>query len=637
MRNSEVTLRAVIIGLALAFAVGVLGPYLSYIVQGANSVLYFTGQIAHVILFLLVGVVNVVLGSIRRQWVLQKGELLVLFIAMSLGNAVHVTIYYWVPLVSSPYYYASSENNWLKEINPHIPDWLIPHDTRAISAFFEGAEHQITGIDWSVWLEPIIAWLPLFIGLPVATVCLMVMLRRQWMDQERLIYPIMQLNLAIVQDDERGSLVKPFFRSGAMWLGLAVPMIVGTVIGLNKYFPFLGTIDLGLGMQLPLFGYVRLSFATLGFFFLIQREVAFGLWLFTVLNNIQRLIYEEIGWGLETQPVVSIWCYGPPSLVHQGMGAMIVLVLGSLWVGREHLANVFRKAFTGAADVYDGDEVVSYRVAVFGLLISVGAIAVWLWSLGIPVLGVMAFLFFQFVIYLALTRVIAEGGVAVIYTPMVAADATLTAVGTSTFGSSGLVGLIYARVMGNDLLNFTMPHVANCLKLTGEIGGKKRAIFWMMLGAIFLAFFGCLWMLLYLGSTYGAINLSNGMYVFFPNYLGDYTVARIAEPTGPYWLGWFHSGIGGFVMILLLLARRFWVWWPLHPIGFPISTTLHWIAFNAFLAWLFKGPVLRYGGVARYRAVRPFFLGLILGHFAIFGVFWIVDSLTGMTGNRLFL
>ena len=90
-------------------------------------------------------------------------------------------------------------------------------------------------------------------------------------------------------------------------------------------------------------------------------------------------------------------------------------------------------------------------------------------------------------------------------------------------------------------------------------------------------------------------------------------------------------------MILLLLARRFWTWWPLHPVGFPISSTLHWIAFNAFLAWLFKGPVLRYGGIAGYRSVRPFFLGLILGHFAIFGIFWIIDSATGMTGNRLFL
>ena len=90
-------------------------------------------------------------------------------------------------------------------------------------------------------------------------------------------------------------------------------------------------------------------------------------------------------------------------------------------------------------------------------------------------------------------------------------------------------------------------------------------------------------------------------------------------------------------MGLLMLARRYWVWWPLHPIGFPISSTFHWMAFNAFLAWLIKGPILHYGGVHLYRQVRPFFLGMILGHFAIFGVFWIIDSFTGMVGNGLFL
>ena len=89
-------------------------------------------------------------------------------------------------------------------------------------------------------------------------------------------------------------------------------------------------------------------------------------------------------------------------------------------------------------------------------------------------------------------------------------------------------------------------------------------------------------------------------------------------------------------MGLLLLARRYWVWWPLHPIGFPISAAFHWMAFNAFLAWLVKGPILRYGGVRAYRQVRPFFLGLILGHFTIFGVFWLIDALTGMIGNSLF-
>ena len=158
-----------------------------------------------------------------------------------------------------------------------------------------------------------------------------------------------------------------------------------------------------------------------------------------------------------------------------------------------------------------------------------------------------------------------------------------------------------------------------------------------MLLAILLGLAGALWMLLRLAYNYGAINLRPPNFIWLPNYVFDYTAARIANPTESYWLGWFHTGVGSTVMALLLLARRLWVWWPLHPIGFPISSTFHWMAFNAFLAWLIKGPILRYGGVRTYRRVRPFFLGLILGHFIIFGVFWIIDSFTGMIGNSLFL
>ena len=36
------------------------------------------------------------------------------------------------------------------------------------------------------------------------------------------------------------------------------------------------------------------------------------------------------------------------------------------------------------------------------------------------------------------------------------------------------------------------------------------------------------------------------------------------------------------------------------------------------------------------RAVRPFFLGAILGQFASAGVWLVIDACTGMTDNRIF-
>ena len=69
-------------------------------------------------------------------------------------------------------------------------------------------------------------------------------------------------------------------------------------------------------------------------------------------------------------------------------------------------------------------------------------------------------------------------------------------------------------------------------------------------------------------------------------------------------------------MLLLMLARWYYVWWPLHPLGYPIGPTgiMDHLWFDMFLAWLIKVSVLRYGGVALYRKTRPFFMGMIAGH-----------------------
>ena len=386
----------------------------------------------------------------------------------------------------------------------------------------------------------------------------------------------------------------------------------------------------------PLFS-ARLSFATLGFFFLVQREVVFGLWVFKLLNDLQAYIYAETGWGIEEMEAISVWSYGMDSLVHQSVGGMIVLVLGGLWLARDHLKNVLRKAFGVAPDVDDSDEIMSYRAAVWSLILSSVGIFIWCLSIGISAPGTLIYMFFSFVIFVTLTRAVAEGGVAVIYTPMVPADAVVSYGGTLMVGDRGLVGLAFTRILGNDLLNFVMPHVANCLRLAGEIRGSRRRLSWLLLITIFVGTAGAFWMLMNLAYTYGAINLRQVHFVWLPTYVGDYTAARILNPTDPNWQGWFHTAIGSVAMTLLMIARRVWAWWPLHPIGFPISSTLNWIAFNAFLAWALKGPIMRYGGITLYRTVRPFFLGLILGHFTVFVVFWIIDSLTGMQNNGLFL
>ena len=629
------TLRSLSLGLLLAFAVGAIGPYCTLYLQGSNAGdVFYTSPVAHLLFFVLVVLVNAALRVLGQSWALARGELVGVFVLMSLANSTHTLAYYWVAILAGPFYSATPENGWAALIQPHIPAWLAPVDLAGIRLFFEGA--QASGqVPWQVWAMPILGWLPLFVALHAGSLCLMVILRRQWAERERISYPLIQVPLAMLSDGPGG---EPLFRSGAMWAGFALPVVVGSLQGLHSYYGFVPVLALsasipllGNGVELPL----TLSFATLGFFFLAKREVTFGLWVFFLFNTAQKAIYQLLGAGGAREPAVSVWSYDLPSLVHQSMGAMLMLVLGGLWVGREHLRQVLRKAVWGDAEVDDRDEVIGYRGAVCGLVGSAAVLALWLWCAGIPPVGVLVFMVCVFVVFVALTQVIVEGGVAVLYPPLVAPDAAISALGTSVFGAPGLVGMVFTRVWANDVLNFAMPHCANGLKLGEQVEGKRQWLFWGMLAGMLAGLAGALWMLMHLAYTYGAINLRPAHFIWLPEYVFDYAAARINEPSGPGWWGWVHTGIGAGVMGLLLLARRQWSWWPLHPLGYPISSVFSWMSFNAFLAWLIKGIILRYGGVRLYQAVRPFFLGLIIGQFVVFGLFWVIDSFTGMVGNSV--
>jgi hypothetical protein len=87
----------------------------------------------------------------------------------------------------------------------------------------------------------------------------------------------------------------------------------------------------------------------------------------------------------------------------------------------------------------------------------------------------------------------------------------------------------------------------------------------------------------------------------------------------------------------LMWARHHFLWWPVHYLGFPIGATLTIVFtwFSIFIGWSLKAIILKYGGVRLYRELRPFFLGLVLGHVFVSG-FWVVfDFITGETGNQI--
>ncbi|MEW6750792.1 MAG: DUF6785 family protein [Candidatus Latescibacterota bacterium] len=636
--------RALVVGAVGAAAIGAGVPYGDMVIRGPYIAAYFNNPAALILFFFLVLFVNAGLGLVQRGWMLNTAELALVYIMWTVATAIPLfgLTSFLLPHLTAPIYYATPENNWDELLRPFIPEWIIVHHAFAqVRNFFEGAPKGM-GIPWGLWLRPLAYWLPFALALYLAMIASMVILRRQWVNNERLVFPLAQVPIAMIQDEGPGqSLVKPFFRSPLMWIGFAVPTIVETVNGLSYYYPFIPPLNVASwsGFSIPLFRNtvelrIALSFQMLGFCYFINRDIAFGLCFFYLLNTVQQGIFNVLGVD-RVDPVLGVYStYTGTIIVHQGFGALLVLVLFGLWTARRHLREVLGKALGRAPAVDDSGEILSYRTAVWLLLGSLTFMGLWLWRSGLPGWLTPVYLCFAFALFLGITRVVCEGGVAFIFAPMVASDFVAAGFGTRALGPSGIVSLAFTYVWASDILTFVMASCANGLKIVEEtIRRGRRLVFWGMLLAIAVTLASSIWAILEIAYRHGGINTSPHFFGLDAKYAFDNAAARMQMSEGPHWANWAYTGIGGAIMGLLMLARQRFLWWPFHPLGFPISAVFGVMFFSVLLAWTIKTVVMKYGGPRLYLRTRPFFMGLIVGQFATTGVWYAIDYFTGASGN----
>lgn len=634
------TPRAFVMGALGSLTIAVGDPYATMVIRGSYMALDFSTPGALFLLLLLAGLFNPLLKRLAPAWALAPGELLVIYIMMITASAVSTMglVAYMLPLLTSPFYFATPENNWENLIQPHVPAWMVPQGTEVVKWFYEGAPLG-RGVPWGAWIPPLLHWAVLLVALYAVMICAMVLLRRQWVEHERLLYPVAQVPLEIVRE-EPGHHLPPFFRNPVMWAGFALPVIAGTLKALHAYYSFMPAAELV--AVLPFFRNTvnlifRLSFPVIGFTYLINLDIAFSLWFF---NTVAKLLRGGLNiLGISSTEKLGIYgAASEPVLAHQGQGAMIMLVLFGLWIARDHLRGVLRKAFKGDPQVDDSGEMLSYRAAVFTWIGGVLVLSVWLWLSGLPFWAAPLTALTALLIFVGLTRVVCEGGVATAVGPMIASSTIVSAFGSQVLGPAGMVGMAFTYVWAADIRTFVMASCAHGLKLSEHLGRRLRPLFWALLLAILISLVASLATILHLAYTYGGINLNGWFFDGGPKAPFEYAAAKLNSPVGPDWTGWVHTLVGGGIMALLMLARHQLSWWPLHPIGYPIGAV--WLMdalwFSIFLAWLIKLAVLKYGGPQLYRATRPFFLGMIVGQFAVAATWLIIDYFTGMTDNVVF-
>ena len=141
------------------------------------------------------------------------------------------------------------------------------------------------------------AWLVLFLVLSVIFLCLNTILRRQWMQRERLTFPIIQLPLEMTNPGSS------FFRNKRMWLGFTIAAGISLLNGLSVLYPTIPHLPVTRRFfrfyepPLSYYGGVIVAFYpfAIGIMFLMPLDVLFSTALFYTLYRNEVALAKVVG------------------------------------------------------------------------------------------------------------------------------------------------------------------------------------------------------------------------------------------------------------------------------------------------------------------------------------------------------
>jgi hypothetical protein len=637
------TKRALLLGAVLSLGIGLILPVTEFLIQGTRLGLSSATPAAFFLLFVILVGPQFLLRCLNPAWSLSRSELLVVFSMMMVATVIPTRGFGgpFFSMATGAIYFASAENEWATQIQPHLSPMIVLKNAGAVRQMYEGLEGS--PVPWEVWLRPLGWWTVFMVCLAMMVISVMFLFRQTWVERERLVFPIAQVALAMVEDDPKGSRLNPLFHSGLFWMGFLIPMGLESLNTLSRYFPEVPTFRPNWTLSHDIPGVppltLRLNFLMFGFAFFIESQLSFSLWFFYLLSLPAHWVYGRFfaGHGEALGP----WTSGGPGgtiMAHQQMGAMLVLVGTMVWTARQPIVRLRGKNTSNrgrASEMNRGKDSTPTFLAMF--LISALLMSLMISMTGVPGWIAPLVVGSALVIWLSLTRLMAQAGIATIVPAIVPLGFVVSAVGTPNLGTVGLIAMGLTLVWSGDLLTYLMGPAANSVYVGHRANVKPFAGALSMLAAVILSLIGCFVMTLYLTGKVGGLNLHPQYFQTFPQTPWQFAESKLLNSSGASVSGYLWTGVGAGVMLLLTYAQRLFFWWPLHPLGFLAQGgwIMRQLWFSFFLAWLVKTAVLRYGGGASYKKARVFFVGIIVGLLVVGGLWLIVDSLTGMRGNGI--
>lgn len=613
-RPNHTTWRAIALGLLLAI------PYGYFSIQT-----YTPTTLSLIYPAVLTLIILVALNLVLKRWIprftFSQGELLTIYTMLSLAVGIAGTDFVQIlaPVLGHAFWAATPENEWQSLFFQYLPRWLVVDDVRVLEGVYEGNSSLY---DWEyirAWLTPVFWWSIFLFALMIIMLGINTIIRKQWMENERLSYPIIQLPLAIARDGGSGR----FFRNRLLWIGIAIGGGIDLINGLHTFFPAIPllpirNVEIGRYFtQKPLsaIGWTPVCFFpfVIGLSYFMPLDLAFSCWFFYLVWKLQFILGASL--GLRSLPEF-------PYIKPQSSGAFLAIAMLAIWSARKHISSALRGMFDRS---FQGDsgEPMRYRTAAIFIIMGFAFLALFCTRAGISPWVFAVFFGFYFLLVFALTRLRAELGPPVNELYNLGPDKMLPRLfGTRMLGAPNLT--MFAMFWGINRAHRCnpMPYQLEAFKLAEESKTTYRHLVGAMIAVSILGIWVAFWSLLHVRYQYGHSGWpGQEAYRQLERWL-YYSPGQDRGATG------FMAG--GFVFVLIMTAlRRRLLWWSLHPVAYPLASswTMNWMWFPIFISWLIKRILMKYGGIAAYRRATPLFFGLVLGEYVIGGIWNIYGTL----------
>jgi hypothetical protein len=619
----NISYRAIILGLILA----VINVYWIAIMSELWYSLFtlvnpFSNAIFTLSLLLLI---NFIIARFAKIILLSQAELLVIYIMVSVASTISgaTMMTSLMATMAHPFWFASPENEWQQLFWQYIPSWFTVSDISILEGYYVG-NINFNRLEYiKSWAIPIITWSGFIFVLFFSLFCISSILRKQWMENEKLSYPITQLPVTMVLD-------RNFFRSKLMWIGFSIVAFTRLLYGFHDFIPSIPAFPYGYRLdqfftERPwnAIGYTWMSFnfAIVGLTYFMPLDLSFSCWFFFWLTRGERVIGSLAGWQ-------NLY------LNERASGAWIGICLLTLWASRRHLIQLSKHIF-GRLPMDESNEVMSHKTAITLFILCFIILVLFCYFAGMSIWAILAFYAIFFILAISLGRVRAELGPP--YHELI--DINPRKIMVDIFGPMRLRGnnlTVMTFLYGFNRCSraHTMPAVVESLKIGDRANALGKKIVIAIAVALAVGGPATLWSYLHIAYKYGVSSKLRGWIAHAGwesfNPLQNY----LQYPQGTNIPAVIAMGGGLIFTLFLFIMRTQFIWWPLHASGYVLSGAswggMIYFWFPVMVSWFIKSLILKHGGRGTHHKAIPFFLGLVLGDYIPRSMFSFVSLILNM-------